>query len=119
MTAAPAAAVNPLTMVIATRRLDDDSQVYARVVLMPAFGRARVLNTVFEATTHAKVVLRAVASVVRYSGLNQSPLRVVVPDRVIVALLNGTPAGQIQLQPGLHQNAIQDERTFEGWRHEP
>jgi hypothetical protein len=26
---------------------------------------------------------------------------------------------QIQLQPGLTQNAIQDERTFEGWRHEP
>jgi hypothetical protein len=26
---------------------------------------------------------------------------------------------QIQLQPGLVQNAIHDDRTFEGWRHEP
>ena len=26
---------------------------------------------------------------------------------------------QIQLQPGFTQNAIQDERTFEGWLHEP
>lgn len=94
MTAATAtAAVNPLTMVISTRRLDDDSQVYARVVVVPPTGKARVLSTVFEDTSHAKVVLRAVASAVRYSGVERIPLTVVVPDRVIAALLTGTPAG--------------------------
>lgn len=93
MTATAEAAVSPLTMVISTRRLDDDSLVYAKVVVVPPIGKARVLDAVFDDTSHAKVVLRAVAFVAQYSGMYQSHLRVVVPDRVIVALLTGTPAG--------------------------
>ncbi len=87
------AAENALTVVISTRRLDDDSQVYAKVVVVPAINQARVLDSHFADSTHARVLIRAVRALVQFSGQSRYRLRVVIPDRVVVGLLNGDPGG--------------------------
>jgi hypothetical protein len=78
----------PLITVVSTNVIDGE-QVLARVVVVEPGKEPRVLRTLFDDITHSQVILAAIKGLVRCSLSKSRPMRIVIPDRTVLELLQG------------------------------
>ena len=79
----------PVLLLVATKTIDQD-QCLARIIIKKPGKKARELPGLISTETHAQSVIRAASAMVSLCLQRLEPMRLILPDRTVVELIQGS-----------------------------